>query len=128
MLQAEFDALVRNKTIYLVKVTPSTNAVEWKWLFRIKHKTDGSVDMYKACLLAKRLTHRPGSDFHSTLSPVVKPITIRLVLTIVMQYNCPIHQTNVNNALLQGRLEEEVYMRHPPGFQDQHLYPYLKVE
>lgn len=113
-MKTEFDALARNRTWDFVPVAPSMNVVECKWLFLLKHKSDGSSDRYKARLVAKGFTQRLGLDYLSTFSPVVKPVTVRLVLTIATQYSWPIHQIDVNNAFLQGRLEEEVYMRQPP--------------
>ncbi|KAL6344235.1 hypothetical protein AAG906_035460 [Vitis piasezkii] len=90
----EFDALVRNGTWEL-------------WVFRIKRLPDGSIDKYKARLVAK--------GFHHS---VVKPTTIRLVLSLIVSKGWQLRQLDVNNAFLQGHLSEDVYMAHPPGFVD----------
>jgi len=117
-MQAEFDALHKNHTWELVPPDPSKNVIACKWLYRIKRKVDGSIDRYKARLVAKGFTQRPGVDFHDTFSPVVKPTTIRVVLSIAIKFDWPLRQLDVNNAFLQGRLDEEVYMEQPRGFED----------
>lgn len=117
-MKVDFDALLKNQTWDLVPCDPNKNIVTCKWLFRIKRKADGTIDRYKARLVAKGFTQRPGIDFLSTFSPVVKPSTIRIVLSIVVQHNWPLRQLDVNNTFLQGRLEEEVYMSQPPGFKN----------
>ena len=99
----------------------SKNVVDYKWLFRIKHKPNGTIDRYKAKLVAKGFTQRPELDYHSTFSPVIKPTTVLLVLSIVIQKLWPIHQLDVNNAFLQGHLEEEVFMHQRPGFEHLNL-------
>ena len=80
----EFDALVRNGTWGLVPSTSMQNLVGCKWVFRIKRLPDGSIDRYKARLVAKGFHQRPGVDYHDTFSPIVKPTTIRLVISLVV--------------------------------------------
>ncbi|WVZ23444.1 hypothetical protein V8G54_001988 [Vigna mungo] len=112
-MQAEFDALHRNNTWELVSRSSTQNLVGCKWVFRIKRHLDCSIDRYKARLVAKGFHQRPGWDYTKTFSPVVKPVTIRIVLTLAVRQGWSIRQLDVNNAFLQGTLEEEVFMLQP---------------
>lgn len=86
----EFNALVTNGTWELVPLSPHYNLVGCKWIYRIKRKSDGSVDRYKARLVAKGFYQRLGVDFHDTFSPVVKPTTVRIVLSIAISQGWPL--------------------------------------
>ena len=90
--------------------------VDNKSVFRIKYHTDGSIQRYKACLVAKRFQQIPGVDFFETFSPVIKPCTIRVIFTLTVTHNCDIQQVDINNAFLNGELHEVVYMSQPAGF------------
>jgi histone deacetylase 1/2 len=114
----EFDALQQTNTWVLVPRPSGVNIVGSKWIFKTKQRPDGSVDKYKARLVARGFTQQLGIDYGDTFSPVVKPATIRLVLSLAVSRGWSLQQVDVSNAFLHGFLSEDVYMQQPPGFED----------
>ena len=117
-MQAEMDALHANNTWILVPQKPYMNVVSSKWVFKVKTKSNGTLDMYKARLMARGFTQLPRLDYDETFSPVVKASTIWLILTIGLSQGWTIRQLDVNNAFLHGDLQERVYLAQPPGHED----------
>jgi hypothetical protein len=115
-MQEEYDALMHNNTWSLVPPPPGANIVSSKWIFRHKHNADGSLARHKARWVVRGFTQQPGVDFDETFSPVVKPATIRVVLSLAISQQWPVHQLDVKNAFLHGDLTEEVYSQQPSGF------------
>ncbi len=115
-MQEKYDALQRQGTWSLVSSPPSKNIVGCKWVYKLKHNSDGSISRYKAKLVAKGFHQQYGVDYAKTFSPVVKPPTVRLVISLVVSLNWPLRQLDVRNAFLHGTLQEEVYMQQPSGY------------
>lgn len=110
-MSTEFNALHKNGTWTLVLSTPSMNVLPYKWVYRIKRKSDGSIECYKARLVANELHQQARVDYSETFSPVIMHTTIRLILAIAVQYHWPIRQLDVQNVFLNGYVSKEVYMK-----------------
>ncbi|GKA17759.1 ribonuclease H-like domain-containing protein [Tanacetum coccineum] len=117
-MRDEYHALIKNKTWTLVPRPPDTNIVRYMWLFCHKYLADDTLSRYKACLVVNGSTQLEGVDVDETFSPVVKPGTIRTVLSLAASRHWPIHQLDVKNAFLHSDISETVYMHQPPGFRD----------
>ena len=93
-----------------------TDIVSCRWVFNIKYKLDGSIDGYKARLVVRGFTQSYGIDYEETFSPMTCLNSIRIILSVVVNYSWDIHQLNVKNAFLYGNLTEQVYIEQPPGY------------
>ncbi|GJR69268.1 ribonuclease H-like domain-containing protein [Tanacetum coccineum] len=114
----KYNALVKNGTWLLVPRPVGVIMVCSMWLFKHKFHADGTLSHYKARLVANGSSQQLGVDFDETFSLVVKPTTIRTVLSLDVSRKWPIHQLDVKNAFLNGDLSETVYMHQPPDFVD----------
>jgi histone deacetylase 1/2 len=119
-MEEEYNALLDNKTWHLIPPNSKKNLIDCKWVYRIKKKADGSIDRYKARLVAKGFKQRYGIDYEDTFSPVVKIATTRIVLSLSVSRGWSLRPLDVKNAFLHGVLEEEVYMKQPPCFENPH--------
>ena len=100
-----------------------------KWVYRVKTGADGSVERYKARLVAQGYTQKFGTGYDETFSPVVRMESLRALLALSVQFGLQLHQVDVTTAFLDGELEEEVYMQQPKGFSregEEHLVCKLK--
>uniref|UniRef100_A0A2N9GUP3 Uncharacterized protein n=1 Tax=Fagus sylvatica TaxID=28930 RepID=A0A2N9GUP3_FAGSY len=115
-MASEFAALQRQQTWQLVPPSPNQNIVGCRWVYKIKRNFDGSVSRYKARLVAKGFHQQAGVDFAETFSPVVKPPTVQIILSLATQNQWSLRQLDVSNAFLHGLLKETVFMAQPLGF------------
>jgi hypothetical protein len=117
-MDEEFQALQKQGTWSLVPMPANKNVVGCKWVYKLKHNSDGTIARYKARLVAKGFHQQYGIDFAETFSPVIKPPTVRLILSLAVSLKWPLRQLDVKNAFLHGTLKEEVYMTQPQGYVD----------
>jgi hypothetical protein len=84
-------------------------------VFKVKTKSDGFVERYKARLVARGFQQTQGLDYDETFAPVAHMTTIRTLIAVVASYSWTISQMDVKIAFLNCDLHEKVYMHPPPG-------------
>ncbi|XP_057249409.1 uncharacterized protein LOC130590847 [Beta vulgaris subsp. vulgaris] len=112
-MDKEILALEKNDTWSLTSLPAGKKAIASKWIFKIKFNPNGTVERYKARLVAVGYQQVAGKDYTHTFSPVAKIATVRVVVSLATAKGWPLCQLDINNAFLHGFLEEEVFMKPP---------------
>ena len=121
-IKEELDALHKIGTWDLVYLPSGKSTIGCKWVYKIKTRSDGTVDHSKARLVSKGFTQEYGIDYEETFAPVARLSSVRTLIAISTARKWTLFQMDVKNAFLNGALSEEVYMKlplgysHPPGF------------
>ena len=92
--------------------------VSCKWVWHVKVKSDGSVERFKARLVARGFTQTRGVDYNETFAPVTRLDTLRLLTAMAVQKDWEFRHLDIKTAYLHRDLEEEVYMAVPQGLED----------
>ena len=122
---SEFNALMENDTWQLVPPPENKNMVGSRWVSKVKRNADGSVERFKARLVAQGYSQAEGIDYHEVFSPVVRSTSVRLLLALANTLDWDIHQMNVKTAFLQGDLTEDIYMKQPEGYRSKEHPDYV---
>lgn len=115
-METELLALEANKTWQLTDLPPDKEAIKCKYVFKVKYNSDGSLERYKALLVAKGYTQIEGMNYHETFSPVAKMVTVKCLISITAIEGWILHQFDVNNAFLHDDLQKEIFIHKPPGY------------
>ena len=99
--------------------TSNKNVVGSRWVFKVKPNPDGTVNRYKARVVAKGFSQVYGLDYSEVFSPVCRYAGIRSLLAYANIHDLEIHQMDVTTAFLNGELDHEIYMEQPKGFIDE---------
>ena len=115
-MDKEYQSLLENETWDLVRRPEGVNVVNNRWVFKIKRKPDGSIDRFKARLVAQGFSQTHGVDYEEVFSPVARSESIRSLLALGNTFDLEIHQMDVCTAFLNGELDCDVYMEQPKGY------------
>ncbi|GJS16303.1 putative ribonuclease H-like domain-containing protein [Tanacetum coccineum] len=102
----------------LVDLPNGKRVIGSKWVFRNKKDERGIIIRNKAILVAQGYTQEEGIDYDEVFTPVARIEAIRLFLAYALFKDFMVYQMDVKSAFLYGKIEEEVYVCQPPGFED----------
>jgi hypothetical protein len=129
-MQEELNNFKRNKVWSLLERLKQ-NIVGTKWVFHNKQDEFGVGKRNKARLVAKGYSHVKGLDFNETFAHVARLESIRTLLVYSTHYDFKLYQMDIKSAFFNGPIKEEVYVKQPPGFEDQeypnHVYKLHKA-
>ncbi|WVZ53121.1 hypothetical protein U9M48_004107 [Paspalum notatum var. saurae] len=106
-MHEELENIERNEVCVLIEPPPQCNPIGTKWVFKNKQGEDGVVGF---CL-------KEGIDYEETFAPIAILEAIRILLALAALKGFKLFQMDVKSAFLNGYIEEEVYVRKPPGFE-----------
>ncbi|CAL1369837.1 unnamed protein product [Linum trigynum] len=115
-MDEEKDALEAQNTWTLVPRPVDQNVVGSRWVYTVKLNPDGTLERFRARVVAQGFKQEFGIDYEDTFAPVAKMQTVRTVLAVAAMQNWPLVQLDVKNAFLHGDLKETIYMERPPGY------------
>ncbi len=116
-MHEELEYFERNKVWTLVEPS-GHNIIGTKWVFKNKQNEDGLIVRNKARLVAQGFTQVKGLDFDETFAHVARIEAIKLLLAFVASKGFKLYQMDVKSDFLNGFIQEEVYVKQPPGFEN----------
>ena len=117
-INSEINSLKENKTWIETELPVGKKTIKTKWIFKIKKNDKNEPYKYKARLVAKGYSQKEGIDYNETFAPVVKIVSLRLILALAINEDLKVHHIDVSTAFLHGDLDEDVYIEIPQGINE----------
>ena len=111
----ELSTLMTNGTWKEVIKPSDINMVSTKWVFDVKVHNDGSIERFKARLVARGFSQVQGKDFQETFAPTVRMDTLRQFLAVVAKEDKECRHYDIKNAFTEAHLKEDIYFSKPKG-------------
>ena len=106
----EYQLIMKNDVWDVVPRPEGKSIVTSKWIYKIKHAVDDSIEKYKAIFVARCFSQKVGINYEETFVPVARYTSIRSVLALATVMKWKIHQMDVKTSFLNGVVEDEVYV------------------
>lgn len=115
-MDEEYQSLLENKTWEMTTLPENKRPIPCKWVFKTKTNENGEIVRYKARLVIKGCSQKPGVDYTEVFSPVIRYTSLRYLFALAVKFDLDISQMDAVSAFLQGDIEEEIYMIQPPMY------------
>ena len=103
-----YQSIMKNDVWDIVPKQEGKSVVSSKWIYKIKHAADGSIEKYKARFVARGFSQKEGINYEETFSPVERYTSIRAIMALASMMKWDLHQMDVKTTFLNGVIEEEV--------------------
>jgi hypothetical protein len=113
----EYQSIMKNEVWEIVPRSKNKDRVSYKWLFKIKHVVNGSIEKYKAIFSTRGFSHKEGIDYVETFAPVARYTSIRTIIALASNMKWKLHYMDMKTTFLNDVTEEEVYIEKPQGFE-----------
>ena len=108
---------MKNDLWDIVPKPKNKSVVSSKWIYKIKHVVDGSIEKYKERFVARGFSQKEGIDYEETFALVARYTIIRTIMALDSMMKWDLHQMDVKTTFLNSMIEEEVYIEQPQGFE-----------
>ena len=94
----EYQSIIKNDVWDIVPKPEGKSVVSSKWIYKIKHTTDGSIEKYKARFVARGFSQKEGIDYEETFALVARYTSIRAIMALVSMMKWNLHQMDVKTS------------------------------
>jgi hypothetical protein len=115
-VDAELCSILKLNVGELTLLPEGKKAIGSKWVFTVKRNKDNEVIRWKARLVVQGFGQTYGVDYFDTFAPTVRYKSVKWLLALAAQHDYEIKQIDYDTAFLNAELQEEVYMKLPPGY------------
>jgi len=112
----EYMSIIKNNVWDITLRPKEKSMVSSKWIYKIKHAADGSVEKFKEIFVSRGFTHKEVIDYEETFVVVARYTSIRTILSLSPVLGWKLHHMDVKPTFLKGKIEHEVFMEQPDGF------------
>jgi hypothetical protein len=113
----EYQSIIKNDLWEIVPRRKRKDVVSSKWLYKIKHVVDGSIEKYKARFVARGFSQKEGIDYEEMFAHAARYTSIRTNIALAAKMKWKLHQMDMKTNFLNGVIEEEVCIEQPQGFE-----------
>ena len=115
-MMEEYESILKNDVWENVLRLYGKPVVTSRWIFKIKHVADGSIEKYKERFVASEFSQKEGVDYNEIFAPISRYTSIKMIIDLSSSMGWRLHQTDVKTTFLNGKIKEEVYVEYPNGF------------